>query len=83
MTQTMTAPQTRLTFTRLGHNAPNKRKPIGVITFNKVTGQVAQCEVFSTFWEQDTPSTDELIMHLVNQGHGLIRFNTVKYASLV
>lgn len=75
---------TKFTSQFLGYNKDNLKAPIGVISYNTVTGQVRQCEVFATFWgNKSTPDTLDSYAHLVKKGYGLIRMNTVKYSSLV
>lgn len=78
--------QTRkFTGTFLGYNKDNLKSPIGVISYNTITGQMKQCEVFSTFWGDSSTIPDfvQICKHLIAEGHGLIRFSTVKYSSLV
>jgi hypothetical protein len=82
MTQTSTITAPKLKSTLLGSNMPSKRKPIGVITYNKFTGQVAQCEVYSPYWVGETPTDIETNLYLIKSANQ-IRLGTAKYASLV
>lgn len=81
----MTATQApQLKATLVGVGKPMSKAPIGIISYRTVTGQVKQCEVFSTFWgNSSTPDKTQAYQYLVNQGYGLIRMVTIKYASLI
>lgn len=84
MTQTQTQTRQAIqTATNLGYNKPVKQNLIGIIVYNKTTGQKAQVEVTEKFWTGETPTLAETIIYLFEKGHGQMRCNTIEYRSLV
>lgn len=71
--------------TLVGVGKPSTKSPIGIISYRSTTGQVKQCEVYSTFWGNASTQPDkaQIFQHLVHTGYGLIRKDSVKYASLI
>ena len=86
MTQTITRSTTNILKAQsLGLNIPERKRTIGIISYNDSTGRLVQCEVTAPFWENTStcPDTAEMIKYLFSKGYGMIRYSTLAYNSLV